>query len=292
RVLDVGEQSDDLIHLVKTEGKTGRYCTLSHCWGPVDQRPLCATTENEVQLFNGITRSDLPKTFQQAVDVARGLHIRYLWIDSLCILQDSDSHWRSQSARMGAIYEEAFLRLAASWARHSAEGLFWTGPSRQPQPVQFPYQSDSSDSSKSIYIWAPEDDVDIRSQSLASRAWAFQESRLARRTIYFSQSHVSWACRKTILNERNCQLYNDFRGTSNTWSSWPIIVLEYSQCELTYETDRLIALQGLANEIANRSKDKYHNGIFLGDLPKQLLWRVGFAGGMQGLPELPSWSWA
>lgn len=93
RIIDVGEASSGSIRLVETAGLKAEYCALSHCWGPADKRPPCTTTENETAHFEGIDIATLPKTFREAVELTRGLGIKYLWIDSLCIRQDDKEHW-------------------------------------------------------------------------------------------------------------------------------------------------------------------------------------------------------
>lgn len=93
RIIDVGDESSSTIRLIETTGLKGRYCALSHCWGPPDKRPPCTTTENEKSHFEGVEIATLPNTFREAIELTRGLGIRYLWIDSLCIRQDDKEHW-------------------------------------------------------------------------------------------------------------------------------------------------------------------------------------------------------
>ncbi|KAK3338708.1 heterokaryon incompatibility protein-domain-containing protein, partial [Neurospora tetraspora] len=127
RILDVGSADSSVVRLVKTTTETpsGSYVALSHCWGPPDKQPLkttCDTLEDYIR--HGIPLACLPQTFADAVWVTRVLGIRYLWIDSLCIIQDSLSDWEVESQKMGPIYEGATLTLGAAYARDSSEGLF------------------------------------------------------------------------------------------------------------------------------------------------------------------------
>lgn len=109
---------------IRTDGLVGRYCVLSHSWGRGSVKPTCVTSQNEHQYFRGIQISELSQTFQDAIHLTRNLQLRYIWIDSLCIVQNSTEHWRQESARMGAIYQGAYLRIAAAGANDSTEGLF------------------------------------------------------------------------------------------------------------------------------------------------------------------------
>jgi len=95
----------------------------------------------------------LPETFQDAVTIIHAVGIRYLWIGSLCVLQDDKKDWLQESAQIGSIYERAHLTIAASDAIDSTEGCFI---SRRPDlsTAEIPYYSDVEDTEGSIYISA------------------------------------------------------------------------------------------------------------------------------------------
>jgi hypothetical protein len=96
RVIDVGDLSsrnkpNDSVKLCETHEETGKYVCLSHCWGNAQ---LVKTLTNNIEgMKRGIALASLPKTFQDAVLMTRRLGIRYLWIDSLCIIQDDGDDW-------------------------------------------------------------------------------------------------------------------------------------------------------------------------------------------------------
>jgi hypothetical protein len=105
RLLDVGaQQNPQVLRLRETRslGTNIAYLTLSHCWGKTDSLKL--TCESRAAMCESIPLGILPKTFQDAVLITRRLQYRYLWLDSLCIVQDSDDDWRRESAVMGDIY--------------------------------------------------------------------------------------------------------------------------------------------------------------------------------------------
>jgi hypothetical protein len=92
RVIDVGKTGDTSVRLhVPSAPQYEPYLTLSHCWGNADIVKL--NTRNEAVLQAGIPLQRLPKTFRDAISFTRALRLRYLWIDSLCILQDSPHDW-------------------------------------------------------------------------------------------------------------------------------------------------------------------------------------------------------
>ena len=98
--------------------------TLSHCWGTSKSRDYNLSSNNWKQYTDAISVSALPKTFLDAIAFTRVLGIRYLWIDSLCIIQDSQEDWVTESALMPSVYGNSFCNIAASGAFNSAEGCF------------------------------------------------------------------------------------------------------------------------------------------------------------------------
>lgn len=102
----------------------GRYMTLSHRWG---QKPLRKLTRDNMREFmGGIKLSSLPQNFQDAIKVASGLEIRWLWIDALCIIQDDEGlrDWLEESASMEKVYTNSYCNISATAAMDSTEGLF------------------------------------------------------------------------------------------------------------------------------------------------------------------------
>jgi hypothetical protein len=131
RVLDVNWTSRD-IRLVEKLGQPGKYITLSHCWGAPP--PISTTSDTIQSRKRGIRICDLPQTFQDAVTLCRYLKIQYLWIDSLCIIQNDPSDWEQEASRMAEIYAGSYVTLAASSSAHSSTGCFptWSSRSRIP----------------------------------------------------------------------------------------------------------------------------------------------------------------
>lgn len=107
RVIDVGHRE---AVLVETSGEEGSYIALSHCWG--DSKPLTTTKATLKLRLGRLFTSELPVAFQEAIEIVRMLDIRYLWIDSLCILQDDLQDWDLEAARMASVYENAHLTIA------------------------------------------------------------------------------------------------------------------------------------------------------------------------------------
>ncbi|KAK0616722.1 heterokaryon incompatibility protein-domain-containing protein, partial [Immersiella caudata] len=98
------------------------YGTLSHCWGTTQM--LRTTSATLPGRYAGIPWTKLPLTFRRAVDTTRRLGFRYLWIDSLCIVQDSVDDWNGESSRVSNIYRDAVVCISALDAKGSSEGLY------------------------------------------------------------------------------------------------------------------------------------------------------------------------
>ena len=130
RVLDVGHTLVSAsVRLIEPEAQKAKYIALSHCWG---QSHRITTTKATVDKHKAqILLTELPKTFRDAVRITRMLNIQYLWIDSLCIIQDDDEDWEKEAAVMGFVYANAYLTISASSSKDDASGCFPTDEARK-----------------------------------------------------------------------------------------------------------------------------------------------------------------
>jgi len=125
RVLDVS--NNDKIFLKETSmDEHDDYICLSHCWGQSDT--VLKTVVSSLDQFKAeIPWERLSKTFQDAIHTVRALGVKYLWIDSLCIVQESvndPGDWSVESGNMTDIYSNSLLTVAATWAKDGTDGLF------------------------------------------------------------------------------------------------------------------------------------------------------------------------
>lgn len=172
------------------EAKSSQYVALSHCWGPLkDDEKFCTYKRNIKQLQANIDFDALPQTFRDAVTVSRGLGIDYIWIDSLCIIQDDDDDWQKESRKMEQVFSAAYCTIGASSAKSSLEG-FLADPSPR-SVVTLP-----SSGRGPAYACIDIDDFhsDVELAPLNSRGWVLQERALSRRTIFFTSTQVYWEC--------------------------------------------------------------------------------------------------
>ncbi|OIW34542.1 HET-domain-containing protein [Coniochaeta ligniaria NRRL 30616] len=296
---------------VTSVGLPVRYATLSHCWGTVAFATLNSANIDSFRQL--IPPEALVKTFLDAMHVARALDFSYLWIDSLCIIQDSAEDWEREAGLMADVYGGSSLTIAASSAADGRVGCFFDRPKSWRCQVR---QSDSP------VLWNvfPFTLHDINGHKLRDRAWALQERYLSRRVLHFTRDQVFWECDGAPACETYPKGYPvevylalaepDFdpgfalQKRPLTREAWPAIVEDYSSRRLTKKSDRFPAIGGLAKLIQEQTKDEYIAGMWMEGLEDQLTWRVKSSRYVKSseartlAPDAvapyiaPSWSWA
>ena len=167
------------------------YTTLSHCWGAPPSQPLLTTLANLASRKERIRFDELPLTFQDAVTTTRKLKIPYLWIDSLCIIQDSQSDWEKEAGRMALVYAGSVCTLSALGSRNSHGGFFGAAETER----DFVFRYDLNLGSQRIRIFAREPNDWVLDGPLMERAWTLQERELSNRILFFSRSQLLWECK-------------------------------------------------------------------------------------------------
>jgi hypothetical protein len=287
-----------------------RYACLSHCWG--SSQHLKTTCANISAMKEGIAIADLAKTFQDAIIVTKELGLRYLWIDSLCIIQDDKDDWEQESAKMSSIFENAYITIAASCAADDRFGFLSPRPQRD--YISFQNSHVQAFAVPPRYFVSPENLMLMPDEPVNKRAWTLQERLLSLRTLHFGRSQISFECKSEFWTEdgyMRCKALNYMnRDKVNAQSSlhdsdlqapWNRIVKEYSNRELTFAIDKLPALGGLAHrfDLANYSStdknrsSKYLAGLWRHNLIIDLNWWPQ-NGNCTSAPSYraPSWSWA
>lgn len=297
----------DNIYLELTDQSPIKYATLSHCWGTT--RLLTMTKSNMKDLMIKIEEKSLPKTFRDAITIARKLNVSYLWIDSLCICQDDPEDWKVESQRMADVYNGSYCNVAATKAHNSSVGCLSQSDRYFAGPCTF-----TSATGKEYFVlpklfWQRE----MSTQPLLTRGWVVQERILAPRTLHFSRHQVFWECSHVVA----CEAYPerlplnllDYRDATLLWKtenhkgedeaglSWRSIVEAYSKCLLTYEKDKMPAIEGVARFCGrDKKRGRYIAGLWEESLLTDLLWAMGDGVKPTGTPpaqhRAPSWSWA
>lgn len=320
RVLDVGMppgSSEGEVRLLETQGlisEGGPYLALSYRWG--QSNSLTTTLGTLDARKQGIMLKDMPKTLQDAVIVTRQLQVRYLWIDALCILQDSPQDWSQEARKMGAIYMNAYCTLAAVSARHANDG-FLEKSLAQPKMIQLGVD-DNGDEASFWISQASNSKIHIAESELSSRGWVLQERLLSRSTIHFANDGAIYLESTSELKTldgihdstplksggiRSMIQKTALQGadsdetvqkiSSNIYRDWYQLVEVYSKCSLTKAEDKIPALTGIIHEIHAFTGDRCFMGIWQQRAAQCLLWFRGPKALKYATPSrAPSWSWA
>lgn len=307
RLLDV---CDGRVRLYESHGESGRYASLSHRWGTTEMM-LCTTMASLMDFQEDIPWEILPRNFQDAVSFVRSIGLRYIWIDSLCIIQDSALDWQQQSAQMAAIYQNAYVTLAAAITAQPSDGLFTKEGDQNNWAYQTPVVIRQG--SKEYHVYARNELEHYMGYfSLYDRGWVFQERLLSPRIVHFVGEELIWECRE--FRDCECGSPSVKEGISRpvmptnacremdeeTHVLWRKLVSSYSKLSLTYESDALPALAGLASTFSRLSGDiEYAAGNWRSHrLLSDLLWyRVHVRPQPPGADvavrpwRAPSWSW-
>ena len=304
RLVDVGPD-DEHIRLRETKGRRGEYAALSYCWG-LNSIQLKATGPTLDKLKIHIPQEQLPKTIQDAIKLTRMLGLKCIWIDCLCILQDSDSDWETEAAKMGQYYQFANLTVAASAAVSASSGLFGRRPKvSQPKKIQF-RDSDGSlypliAQSRNIQLWT--DTIDSLGP-LSERGWTFQEHALSGRIIHFTEGELIWECPSEMISEDGHPIRNNCHSMIEEFQEerlkspenyWRFLVRAYSGRRLSYSKDRLPAIAGMADHYYQLTSKQYLAGLWRENLPIDLVWSSWGWEEVDKPPRIlpgPSWSWA
>jgi hypothetical protein len=334
RLVDVsGDPSKYYVKLVETKNmeSVDRYLALSHCWGQI-AKP-CKTMQSTLEAYKKcIEWEQLPKTFQDAIKFTRKLGYRFIWIDSLCIIQDSSEDWRKEAAQMQVYYSKATATLAATFSSSDEGGLFFEAKEEAKNPVLLSYRS-NDDKEYNVYIRRQIPHFTFKNPnpgfsrvgfrkteaSLLTRAWCFQERLLSRRLIHFGQNEISWEC----LEKSACECYSSdetFQPTDDPLGytglnlpkidhqsalkgglpkirfRWRRIIEEYSDLNISFGSDKLPALSGITSQIFSPYNIAYLAGLMQTDFINQLTWYVSsYPSKVTFRPKdwrAPTWSWA
>lgn len=244
----------------------GRYACLSHCWGSL---PIVRLLRDNCGSFRkGIDPVLLPKTFGDAIDFCKELGLRYLWIDSLCIIQDSLDDWREESNMMCQVYRNSALCLSAAGAKDASKGFYFDRKAQDICP--FPPCPDFLS-----------DDRKPDTQNLLCHNWY----------LVPGDFYTNLCVRTHTFDIANRPVASQVQMT------WEALVTEYTRCDLSNPGDTLIALSGMAQSVWLDWRSKldgevrYLAGIWNIHLPQALLWTCTHGDVRPSVYRAPTWSW-
>ena len=305
------------------------YLCLSYCWG---KEPFLRTLSTNVTAHKlDIPWTSLPETFRDALDLTRRLGHRYLWIDSLCIIQDDEEDWKREAQKMGDIFESAFLVISAAKSSSAHEGMYTTGLAVQRRGQEIHVPIDLSDRPRGgIGVKRVPSGIFFRPHIIhlkksdnnfhhpyrfptLKRGWILQERLLSRRILHFGPEELIWECSRG----RTCQCkpqswgradlnlsprptrYSHGHQMNNTPYGchylWTRVIQEYTRMNLTQEKDIFPAISGLVKRFQPKIESKYVAGLWESNLSVTLLWTADtprLEGRRPTQWRAPTWSWA
>ena len=293
RLIKIDEQVPRLC-ISAEQGDCSVYATLSHCWGKL--KFLRLRKDNTHSLMAAIPSDGLTKTFQDAIEIARRLGFSWLWIDSLCIVQDDADDWRKESSLMTNVYGQSSLNIMASAASDGRTGCLFERDSSFPRGGQVEVEVGGV---RRIYDYTDSEiyTKNVQSSPLVSRSWVLQERLLSKRRLFYGTSDIIWECKivsksVTYPDELPSIFYrHEHLSKREIWQSWRDILQAYTRTFLTFRSDKLVAIAGIVRNVHEKTGDQYLAGIWASNLHKELCWHVVSAGGTRNY-LIPSWSWA
>ncbi|KAF4441595.1 hypothetical protein F53441_11999 [Fusarium austroafricanum] len=332
RLVDVGTLLESKIHLYETQiqdkPEDFKYLALSHPWGEAtaSNPHFCTTISNLAHHLTEMKFDQLPNTFKDAVTTTRALGIRYLWIDSLCIIQGPGGDFNTESGKMEQVFSCAYCVIAASRALGQCDGFLMD----RVKSSKNEHVTIKKGNNPPFFISRFLDDFnnDVLEGSLNQRGWVLQERALARRTIYFTEKQTYWECGDGVRCETLTKMNNQlaaFLGDPNfpkvaihssvsqqeTSRGQRILYYQdlyktYSRLSFTHWEDRAVAMNGLEQRLASGFKcrgklgilDEYLQAEHRSLLHRSLLWiravnrdslqKITFPSHRQ---KVPTWSW-
>ncbi|KAL2115207.1 hypothetical protein VTJ04DRAFT_10870 [Mycothermus thermophilus] len=301
RLIDVTDPSNARL-IVTNPAQPLQYAALSYVWGCNQTYVLTKATLQDKQ--QTLDMPLLPQTIKDAITVTRQLQLGYLWVDALCIIQDSQADKDKELPLMGAIYRNSAVTIIAASANSSTEGFL--RPSQPPKffipPFDIPLggQDQNSGLPQETLRLAYREYYLPTSDPTNTRAWCLQERVLSTRILSFSYDGLKWMCGEEHINpsaadEAPRPFYvlsadgpagslnttannNDTKNASDLdiillRERWYRIRNDYSSRKLTYAGDKLLAISAVAAEVAGRTGWAYLAGMWREHLFEELHWK-------------------
>jgi hypothetical protein len=290
-----------------------RYIALSYVWGGVEQLQLSKLLYPELTKPGGLANYEekIPQTIKDAISVVSGLGEKYLWVDSLCIIQDSMSEKEAQIAQMAAIYDAALLTIVACTATNANDPLPGVQPNKRNISNPLTRQGGilfAAAQHQMLFSTLPQ-------VSHSQRAWTFQEVLLSRRCLFFLNGEVMLQCQKSLFCERTPKVTSP--GPMNQTGNWPPIedaqlvgpffrykelVQEYTRRRLTFQRDKRDAFTGITKALELAWNWKFSYCLPGGEFEWAVMWVGQYSQDEETQWEekekelkheqgFPSWSW-
>jgi hypothetical protein len=306
RVIDVSgplARADQVkLYITAPGGEWGQYVTLSYCWG--GPQAVCLKRDTIFDFTRGIRLDHLPRTLQDAITTTRRLGFRYLWVDALCIIQDSDEDKLVEIQNMGNVYRNSTLTISAARAETVCDGI--SPPTNQSHSKTLTVELLMVGGEKGNMILTSGSSSPFTSLPINRRGWTLQESILSRRTLAFGDE-AAWMCAKKryqplvpgpiscgecLLPKPVAVLRHYGRHDDNEMASvWDVIVENFCRRSLTVADDRVWAIMGIMNVLEEVWRDKCLFGLWKTRFIVDAAWASSPTRGSTRSNRAPSWSW-
>ncbi|KXJ95169.1 heterokaryon incompatibility protein-domain-containing protein [Microdochium bolleyi] len=288
RLVDLSKASESILNTISSAG----YAALSYCWGP-GGNPVQLTSATSGPLQQGILSDTLPATIRDIIRLSSLIGIRYLWVDALCIQQDSDHDKQAELAKMAQYYHNNTVTICAASAASASEGLQPQGT--RPVHQYGPMQIATAFGGKAGCLLLHSDRLSI-AEPTTSRGWTLQESLLSRRILtcsnqlYYCCATANAECagpyhKLSLQPDRN---FSDPKSLvprihpASVWRVYPLLtqwefgVKEFSTRAISFADDKLPAISGFARVM--HAKFQAKEGDFTGDPRIQRRYPVQYQG--------------
>lgn len=289
----------DMCLISPTKDKTsGAFVALSYCWGH-NPNFLRLTVANLPELSAGISYETLPIAFQEAMRLARSLTIKYIWIDSLCIIQSgpgSAEDWASESRKMKDVYSSCILNISMSSSSNPHDSCL----SPLAPHVTYPFEVDTTKIISVTYgehrdetcvVYDPQYFPEaLNKLPLGQRAWALQERLLSPRVLSFGMGEIFWDCKElsnasealpkgqhdqVVASESTVKTILRSNDPRSLQVEWMYVLDDYVSRELTFPNkDKMVALSAVVSQFEVAMDDVCVAGHFWKMLPDSLGWRI------------------
>ena len=298
-----------------------RYAALSYVWGGIDMLSTVSTNLSTLLQPGSLTSdmTSIPGSIQDAIDFTRSLDIQYLWVDTMCIIQDDQEHKHNQIEAMHQVYSQALVTLVAASGHDANAGLCGVRKGSRTDIVeQALLENQQGCLAVSLTAQPPSLKDVLRLSTYDSRGWTYQERLLSKRCLFFTKWQAFLHCHHeaaredgatTIQGHKLTELVNPLAGIlvnssdhgyhSKALECYCSLVQNLSSRHLTYEADILNAFLGIAEYFRQNIKEEFLSGLPISFFDYALLWYpVDFRSGLQRRRKrttkvyFPSWSWA
>lgn len=308
RVLDLTRLDEfGELRLMESSGMRGQYAALTWCWGPEPDKVLKTKKETLSQRKERIRLDELNPLFQDVVKVCHCFHIKFLWIDALCIVQDDHEDWLRESGAMCDVYTNAFLTVSATSASSPNERLLdldqrsWR---LDPRPLAIPYYRGGYvylSNRRRIHGYDA-----VKYGAVSKRGWCLQERYLSRRILHVAKGWYEWECLSTTQHETKDSPFpydstqplvrphgfeieserdvismrsnSLVQVTTPPYRTWYRVLEAYTARQMTHEEDRLPGIMGLADQFAHLNRLERDQdlicGLWKSDLIPGLMWQT------------------